>query len=39
MSNLDRFGAAVADIRAAFNSPDGWAGDLGRFAQITDEAA
>ena len=34
--NLDRFGAKRDEIRAAFESPDGWAGLLNLYAKVAN---
>ena len=36
--NLDRFGAAAPEVRAAFDAPDGWMGGLERLRAVLDEA-
>ena len=34
--NLDRFGEAQEEVRAAFDSPGGWPGLLAAFAEATN---
>jgi hypothetical protein len=37
--NLDRFGAAAAEIRKAFDSDGGWNQTIKRFAEVAEERA